>query len=190
MQFHIDVKINGEPHDVSDPFDKPDVEEPVYVWTCNKEGGCGCGCSDGTVKIEVDTEPSGSIDPGQPTGPRPIDPPQTRPVTTLKEWGPSYLIEFKVRISQFSGQVIYFGTAGGKGVPSVVSSRDGKLEITSIIHGKEVSASTEKLKRNIEYTITISQKPSSKNSRVVITYFCFLSFHQYVYLVSTGSQGQ
>ena len=117
--------------------------------------------------MDIDENPSGSIDPGRATGPEQIYPPQENPVITLPEWGPSYLVIFKMKLRQFSGQVIYFGTEVGEGVPSVVASRNKKLDITTTIRGKEISASTKTLKTNTEYTISISQKPSSRNRKQV-----------------------
>ena len=78
------------------------------------------------------------------------------------------MVIFKVNLEQFSGQVIFFGTKGERGVPSVIASNDEKLVITSAIHGKQISITTKTLKRNTEYTITISQKPSSKENKVVL----------------------
>ena len=84
------------------------------------------------------------------------------------KWGPSYKIIFEVRITSFSGQLVYFGKDDGNGnlVPSVVAKND-KLIITTFVHGKEYSISSNELQKHTKYTVTISQGPSSGNSKQV-----------------------
>ena len=60
MEVLIDEKRQG----VSRPFEEPKTKNPVEVWICKREGGCGCGCSEGQIEIIVtDTNPSGTIEP-------------------------------------------------------------------------------------------------------------------------------
>ena len=40
------------------------------------------------------------------------------------QWGPAYVITFEVRITQFDGQLVYFGTKNGDSVPSVVAKNN------------------------------------------------------------------
>ena len=113
----------------------------------------------------TENNPSGTIEPVSNI----IEEKET-PERTLPSWGPSYLVIFKVKLTSFSGQVIYFGTKGDYGVPSVVATNN-RLEITSKIHGKKVSLYTDVLEINVDYTVTISQKPSSEYRRKVRLWF-------------------
>ena len=89
------------------------------------------------------------------------------------QWGPAYVITFEVRITQFDGQLVYFGTKNGDSVPSVVA-KNNKLIITTFVHGKEIEISSEEIKTNTKYTVTISQLPSSEDTnQVLIKYIKF-----------------
>ena len=158
----MEVKVNKEIQDVSKPFDEPKEVGPVDVYYCKESGGCSCGCTKGQIElIATENNPPGTIDPGS----NDIEVKET-PEKTIPSWGPAYLVVFKVTLIEFSGQVIYFGTKADHGVPSVVA-KNNRLEISSKIHGKEVSISSEVLEINVEYKVTISQKPSSEDRRKV-----------------------
>ena len=97
--------------------------------------------------------------------------PNPEPVETWKRWGPSYEIKLEVKITKFSGRIVYCGNDDlDYGVPLIVARHD-KLIITTKIHGEEIECSTNEIKTNTLYTVTVSQKPSSGDSSKVI-YFC------------------
>ena len=83
---------------------------------------------------------------------------------TIKSWGPSYEIKFKIRVNKFDGQVLHLGT--GKrdedGVPTVEAINE-RLEVTTIINGKAMKYLTSEIKPEIWYDVLIQQKKSKKN---------------------------
>ena len=93
--------------------------------------------------------------------------PNPKPIKTWKRWGPSYEIKLEVEITKFSGRIVYFGSNDlDYGVPLIVA-RDYRLIITTQVHGQEIQCSTNEIRRNTFYTVTIAHKPSSGDSSKV-----------------------
>ena len=92
----------------------------------------------------------------------------------IKTWGPSFEIQFDIKIQQFTGQIVYLtdGTRRGDGIPQVIAVNN-RLEVSSRVNGEILKIYTQFLKINVWYHITISQKQSTKSARKVPEIFQF-----------------
>ena len=110
------------------------------------------------------------------------------PPGTLKTWGPAYEITFELKVNEFDGQILHLTTnnprsglclrnifrwwskiiSAGDGIPTVVASERKVLDVYTDINGKnDVKFSSRKLETDTWYDVTISQKPSEDNPKVV-----------------------
>ena len=82
----------------------------------------------------------------------------------MKSWGPSYEINFKIRVRSFTGQVLHFCTGNREedGVPTI-EAINHRLEVTTIINGKPIRFITKQLKLNRWYHASIKQLRSRRN---------------------------
>ena len=83
---------------------------------------------------------------------------------TIKSWGPSYEIRFKIKVDKFDGQVLHLGTGrrDEDGIPTV-EAINKRLEVTTIINGEAMKYVTHKIKSDIWYNVLIQQKKSKQN---------------------------
>ena len=94
-------------------------------------------------------------------------------IKEIPTWGPSYEISFELKVNKFDGQIIYLTNEQnpGDGVPTVVAA-DNRLEIYTDINGvDDKKFITREIKARKWYYVVISQKPSAKNPKVVISRF-------------------
>ena len=111
------------------------------------------------------------------------------PPGTLETWGPAYEITFELKVNEFNGQILHLTTNNprsglcfrnirrwsmikiisiGDGIPTVVASERKVLDVYTDINGKnDVKFSSRKLETDTWYDVTISQKPSEENPKVV-----------------------
>ena len=111
------------------------------------------------------------------------------PPGTLKTLGPAYEITFELKVNEFNGQILHLTTNNprsglcfrnirrwsmikiisiGDGIPTVVASERKVLDVYTDINGKnDVKFSSRKLETDTWYDVTISQKPSEDNPKVV-----------------------
>ena len=84
---------------------------------------------------------------------------------TVKHWGPSFEIRFRIKVRSFDGQVLHLCT--GKetldGVPTVEAINE-RIEVTTIVGSKKERFVTRTLEIRVWYYIVISQKQSKTNS--------------------------
>ena len=104
---------------------------------------------------------------------------------TLKSWGPSYEINFNIKVRSFNGQVLHFCTLNKEedGVPTI-EAINHRIEVTTIINGRPMRLVTEQLKLNRWYHTSIKQLRSRRNPDKVCMYFLkYINLYSIINLV-------
>ena len=102
-----------------------------------------------------------------------IKPDKDKIIQELPKWGPSYEISFELKVNKFDGQIIHLtrGRDPGDGIPTINAAND-RLEVYTDINGEDNKKFvSRKIKARKWYYVVISQKPSAKNPKVVISRF-------------------
>ena len=86
-------------------------------------------------------------------------------LTTVKHWGPSFEIRFRLKVKSFDGQVLHFctGKETADGVPTVEAINQ-RIEVITIVGSKKERFVTRRLESRVWYYIEIFQKQSKINS--------------------------
>ena len=162
LQHLFEVRIDDIQHIVSDSIRSPKSYTNVKAYAAKEKP------ADALIRNPFfDPNPDGTITVEE------IKPDVDKIIQELPKWGPSYEISFELKVNKFDGQIIHLTNEQnpGDGVPTVVAA-DNRLEIYTDINGvDDKKFITREIKARKWYYVVISQKPSAKNPKVVISRF-------------------
>lgn len=170
----FEVKVDNVQQAVSGPIYKPTVFKNVEAYAAKPERGKQHGIAQ-IRAIRFDNSPSGKIKDESSTGIFIITKPsqviqvgKDKLVRELDQLGPSFDINFEVKIKKFKGQVLQL-TSGFRESPVLaVKALRKKLYFHVKISNKFVKFSTRRLRKNVWHKIVMSYKFTKRGRRLVI----------------------
>ena len=175
----FEVKVDNVQQAVSGPIYNPSELKNVKAYAAKPKIGKQHG--EAQIRdIKFDNSPSGRIEDGSNNGIFIITKPsqvirvgKDKLVEELDQLGPSFDINFEVKIKKFKGQVLQLTSEGFRESPILaVKALRRKLFFHVKILNNFVKFSTRRLRKNVWYKIVMSYKFTKRGQRLVeFTFF-------------------